>query len=677
MSTHRLRRGDAARETQMKPLLNGAATASIAVVVLFSSAVSADELPTNALSPVIVTATRSAQSENRLPATVTVITHDDIVASAATRIVDVLRGVAGAQITDFYGDGSQATVDLRGFGSAANATTLILVDGRRLNNTDIASPDLSSISLKDVERIEILHGSAGTLYGDQAVGGVINIITRNPDKLAVNGEVGGGSYGGQNIRASVANRIGAASFRLSGEARGADNYRDHNHDENENLLGRGGYDYGSGSVFLELGYVNQNLQTPGALFANEVAQDRRQSESVHSADFSQTRTGTQRINWRQSLFSAWSLETDLSHRRSTGTFRLSYAGTPATSNSTQDRNQWSLNPRVSGGFALPAGRAQVTVGIDAQHAEYALRSPFGLQTSDQRERDFYAQTSLPLWRTLVTTVGARTARVDNVVFDGYTFTQSTPFSDTRNAAEAGLSVKPMKNLRLYARYDSNFRFAKVDEFTSAGAPPASNTNPLKSQHGATYEVGSEWNSATLQLSATLFRLQLHDEIVFDPTTFANVNLDHTRRDGVTLDGGWQVLTWLKLSGSYSYINAQVDGGPLSGKQVPLVARQNGRFAIDLQLPQRFNAHIETLATGPRSFDGDFDNTLGKLSGYAVTNLALGKDWNHFRVSARVNNVLGREYSEYGSSGYDATFTEVETFYPSPGRNYWLSVAYSL
>lgn len=661
----------------MKTPLKGAVLAPVAAVLLFSGAVLADEIPTRSLSPVIVTATRSAQPENRLPATITVITHDDIVASAATRIVDVLRGVAGAQITDFYGDGSQATVDLRGFGSGANATTLILVDGRRLNNTDIASPDLSSISLKDVERIEILHGSAGTLYGDQAVGGVINIITRNPDKLAVNGEVGGGSYGGQNIRASVADRIGGASFRLSGEARGSDNYRDHNHDENENLLGRGGYDYGSGSVFLELGFVNQNLQTPGALFANEVAQNRRQSESVHSADFSQTRTGTQRIGWQQSLFGDWALETDLIHRRSTGTFRLSYSGSPATGDSTQDRNQWSLNPRVSGGFSLPAGRAQVTVGIDAQHAEYALRSPFGLQTADQRERDFYAQTSLPLWRTLVATVGARTARVDNVVFDGFTFTRSTPFSDTRNAAEAGLSFKPVKNLRLYARYDSNFRFAKVDEYTSAGAPPASNTNPLKSQHGATYEVGSEWTTAALQLSATLFRLQLHDEIVFDPTTFANINLARTRRDGITLDGGWQALPWLKLSGSYSYLDAQVDGGTLAGKEVPLVARQNSRLAIDLKLPRRFNAHIETLATGSRRFDGDFDNSLGKLPGYSVTNLALGKDWDHFRVSARLNNVLGRAYSEYGSAGFDASFNEVETFFPSPGRNFWLSLAYSL
>lgn len=638
----------------------------------------ADDAPTQ-LQPVLVTATRSAQTENRLPGSVTVISRADIDHSAANNVAEVLRGVGGAQITDFYGNGTNATIDLRGFGDAAGSSTLILVDGRRLNNSDIASPDLASIALKDVERIEIIHGSAGTLYGDQAVGGVINIITRDPKGLRANADLGLGSYRGKQARASVEDRIGGASFRVSGEILGTDNYRAHNHDEYENGLARGGYDYGAGSVFLEWGYTNQRLQTPGALLAAEMDADRRQSIPTYANDFSNSRTNTQRLNWQQGLASDWSIEADINHRRSDGVFRQSFRGSaPATSDNTQDRNIWSFNPRVSGGFELPAGRALITAGIDTQHAEYALSSIFGVQSNNQRERDFYTQAVLPVVATLEATVGARVARVDNKVFDGFTFVTPTAFSDTQHAAEAGLAWKPVKNLRLFTRYDSNFRFAKVDEFTNAGALPSSNQNLLQTQRGATYEVGGEWNTASLQLSATLYSLRLRNEIVFDPNQFINVNLPHSRRNGLTLTSGWQVLEPLKLSASYSYLDAKVTSGSLSGKDVPMVARQNARVAADLKLPQQFTAFAEVLATGARRFSGDFSNGLDKLAGYSVTNLAMGKELGHFRFNARVNNVFGQKYAEYGSSAsFAPTFTPTESFFPSPDRNFWLSLAYSL
>ncbi len=625
------------------------------------------------LDTVIVTATRSAQAENRLPGSVTVISRADLDSSAANNVAEALRGVAGAQITDFYGNGTNATVDLRGFGDAAGSSTLILVDGHRLNNSDIASPDLSSIALKDVERIEIIHGSAGTLYGDQAVGGVINIITRDPKALRVNADIGLGSYRGKQARASAEDRIGGTSFRVSGEILGTDNYRTHNHDEYENGLARGGYDYGSGSVFLEWDYTNQRLQTPGALLAPEVAADRRQSFSDYQGDFSNSRTNAQRLNWQQALASDWNLEADLNHRRVDGIFRQSFRGSgPSTSNNTQDRNVWSFNPRVSGGFALPAGRALITAGIDTQHAEYALSSVFGVQSNDQRERDFYAQAVLPLVKTLEATVGARVARVDNNVFDGFTFTTPTAFSDTRHTAEAGLAWTPVKNLRLFTRYDGNFRFAKVDEFTNDGAAPGSNQNLLQTQHGDTYEVGGEWKTTALQLGATLYSLRLRDEIVYDPNQFININLDSTRRNGLTLTGAWQVLQSLKLSANYSYLDAQVTGGTVSGKEVPMVARNNARLAADASLPWALKAYAEVLLTGSRRLSGDFGNVDPKLPGYSVTNLALSRDISHFHLQARVNNVFAKSYSEYGTDSFSGP-----AYFPSPERNFWISLGYSL
>ncbi len=156
-------------------------------------ALPAGESPT-ALPDVLVSATRSAQSNVTVPASITIISREEIARSGARNLAEVLRGRGSVQVIDSFGDGSRTTVGMRGFGESANANTLIMVDGRRLNNIDISDPDLNSISLKDVERVEIIHGSAGTLFGDQAVGGVINVITRTPERLQAFGEARRGSY---------------------------------------------------------------------------------------------------------------------------------------------------------------------------------------------------------------------------------------------------------------------------------------------------------------------------------------------------------------------------------------------------------------------------------------------------------------------------------------------------
>jgi iron complex outermembrane receptor protein len=622
------------------------------------------------LDTLLVTATRSEQSSNRLPAVVTVITRDEIERSGAQHVVEILRTSGVAQVTDFYGDGSRAQVDLRGFGEGAHGATLILVNGRRLNNPDIATPDLSSVSLKDVERIEIIQGSAGALYGDQAVGGVINIVTRPVHDAAAEVALGGGSYGALGGRAQATQPLGDFTFRLSAEDRRTDNYRDHNELEYKNVFAYGEYALGKASrFFVEAGYVDEDLQTPGALFADEVEEDRRQSTSTFQNDFSDTRTTSVRLGTALALSANWQLEAEAAHRKSDGTFRLGFACCgPSTADSRQDREVNAINPRVTGRFPLPAGDALVTTGVDLQKAHYFLSSQIGVQTNEQDLRDAYAQIILPIVGTLEATLGARAARVDNEVFDGFTFVTPTRFHDSEAAAQLGLSLRPLEPLRLFARYDGNFRFAKVDEFTNAGAAPSSNQNPLKTQTGDSYELGGEWRRSAWNVQLSAYRLDLRNEIAFDPTTFTNVNLPPTRRDGQMLRAQWQALAALRLTLGYQHVDAEVRRGSFEGKDIPLVAAHSGVAAMDLALPASLDLHLEWLGTDERAFAGDFDNTLSTLPGHGVLNAALSRTQGNWRWSARVNNMLDREYSEYGAAGLDAGFNEAEAFFPSPGLN---------
>ncbi len=163
---------------------------ALATTLLFTCTAFADE------NVVVVSATRFAESDPRVPANVVVITADDIRATPATNVPDLLKAVAGVEVRPLYGAmGIDATVDLRGFGDTAGSNTMILLDGQRLNPIDSGAINWSTIPLGGIERIEIIRGAGTVLYGDRATGGVVNIITDKTGGTRASLQAIGGSYG--------------------------------------------------------------------------------------------------------------------------------------------------------------------------------------------------------------------------------------------------------------------------------------------------------------------------------------------------------------------------------------------------------------------------------------------------------------------------------------------------
>src|SRR5258705_13212720 len=126
----------------------------------------------------------------------TVITAEEIAHSPAQTLQEIIAETPGVQLTSLFGgvNGAKTSVDLRGFGAFATSNTLVLINGRRLNDVDMAGVDFSTIPRDSIGRIEITRGNSGAvLYGDNAIGGVINIVLKNavvgpPD--AIRGEAG-------------------------------------------------------------------------------------------------------------------------------------------------------------------------------------------------------------------------------------------------------------------------------------------------------------------------------------------------------------------------------------------------------------------------------------------------------------------------------------------------------
>ncbi len=642
-------------------------------------ALPAGESPT-ALPDVLVSATRSAQSNVTVPASITIISREEIARSGARNLAEVLRGRGSVQVIDSFGDGSRTTVGMRGFGESANANTLIMVDGRRLNNIDISDPDLNSISLKDVERVEIIHGSAGTLFGDQAVGGVINVITRTPERLQAFGEARRGSYDAYELRSGVTQRLeNGFSYRASIEKRDSENYRDSNELDYENYLGRLGFEHSSGSAFAELQHVREDLGTPGALFAEELAANRRQAAPGQEANFSDTETTVARIGGQQALGENWSLEAELTNRESESEFLLGFRTLPATDTNLQNRHLTSFNPRLVGAYPTRNGDILITLGHDVEWADYEIRSVLGGQRNDQRTRGTYGQAVVPILPGTSLTFGARHLEVENDLLDDgpfASFPAGRDIDDRKFVTEAGLSFRPDERWRMFVRRDENVRFVKVDEFlfTTPGVP-------LKTQTGESYEAGVEWADGGHRAKALVYWLDLDDEIAFDPSAGpfgfgANVNLESTRRKGVILEAAWQATARLRLAGTYSYIDARVRSGALKGNRVPLVARHVAFASVDYRLTPSWRVHAEVHGVSERVFSGDFDKVLGELPGYGVVNLLSEVRRGGWTFAVRVNNLLDNEYSDSGARSFDPiTFAPVESFFPSPERNFWLSVRY--
>jgi iron complex outermembrane receptor protein len=233
---------------------------------------------------VFVTASRVEEPTEEIPAYVSIITAEELTVSGQATLVEALDGLAGIHFRSSSGNAAQAEISMRGFGENSHGRVLVLLNGRRLNRPDMASVNWLEIPVENIERVEVVRGGSSVLYGDNAVAGVINIITREKKADDFQFQISSqyGSFNQNQERAGVTGTIGPVSVSANAEHSATDGFRDRSEYRS---LGGGitlGLDLDYLSSSLALSYNQLYYQLPGELSPAQFESD--PTQSVYPAD---------------------------------------------------------------------------------------------------------------------------------------------------------------------------------------------------------------------------------------------------------------------------------------------------------------------------------------------------------------------------------------------------------
>lgn len=587
----------------------------------------------------------------------TVITQQEMVAIGATSLSQVLQTLGGVQLQDTSGNGSQVLLSMRGFGANASSNTLLMVNGIPFTNPDLAPPDLNVIPIQEIEYIEIFAGSESVLYGDQAVGGIINIVTRRQTKNNVVLSCSVGSYNQHNCYVALNNQYKQLNYAISVATNHSDNYRDHNNYDQNLLSGKLDYSYQTGSIEFDYKIANEHMLYPGALTAEQVEADRRQANN--DTDFFKDWNGFYHIRQQQALNANWNLETDFARRDMHGSGVL-------FSPFTQARVIHFIKPQLKGTI----GKTILTSGLDFEYDKYDLNTDFGVTDDSLQKYGMFSLANISMTSSAVLSIGARAAQQNSQLV-------SSAESDTVNRAIAttlGATVTISPNTTVYLRRAGSFRFPKADE----NASTSPNVHGLKTQQGVAYETGIEKILPNSNTKFSLYQLNLKDEISFDPNQTpqdpfgTNRNLDPTIRRGFAISEKYQITDKITLGGQYSFVNARFQSGINAGKRLPLVSENNIHVGLDYEFMEYWNLYSEAIYTGNQFAANDDANITKPISGYTVYNFNVRYQYKKLTGAFRLNNVFNKFYDFY--SVFQPN-TESESFYPAPERNFLFTLKY--
>jgi iron complex outermembrane receptor protein len=707
--------------------LSGAALALAALLAKPASAQDVTQGNTVALPPIDVGATRTG-SGGIVGASTSVITAQDIESSPAQTLPDILQQQTGIQVQHLYSgtNGSFDMVDLRGFGAFGQSNTLILVNGRRYQDFDLQGFDFSAIPLNSIERIEITRGNSGAvLYGDGAVGGVINIVTKVKSAAPFSGKVEGlvGSYNYKEGRLSVSGASGPWSASLYSNAVGSSGYRTNSDLREENYVGNLNYTTLGWSGYLNVIGNQQRQDFPGGVlnastsFPFTLADPR---ETNTPFDFGNQQAinittgftatiapgadliidGGVRRKFQQSTFYNYFLNVFPYTYDASAAVPSSYINTGLTTTSFTPRfdiktQAFGVQNRLLTGFDF------YNTQYDSDRYEAPGDQAIHHYNIRQTTLALYAMNTASVLSNVDISFGGRVQNNMVSALDTYnasadplngtgsygTYPQAPPFdsSEWQWAAHLGYEYRINPVFGLFGRVARAFRLPNADERVGAGNPfglTAPANFDLKTQTSYDVEQGFRVNAGRFSFESSVYLMNLNDEIHFIPALGQDVNLDPTRRVGWETNVGYQVSNDVRLRGGLAYTQATFREGQYAGNEIPLVSPWSGNVGLSWNIIEKLLVFDVTgRFWSARRMDNDQANVQPEIPGNGTVDVKIGGTYDRFFWSAAVENLFNVDYFDYAiaSSGFPAgTFGPATpptigaySAYPQAGRTFLL------
>jgi len=639
--------------------------------------------PLRQVGEVTASATRGEREVLDVPGNVTVIDRDEIERSGARTLPELLRRQPGIFVTNTTTNPAGTIVDARGFnnGGGNGAGLLVLVDGRRANEPDTGSADWALLPLDMIESVEIVRGPASALYGDGAVAGILHIRTRpaeGPPRGALRGLYGRYETGGGSLRA--AGTFHEVTGGLFVEGLDTDGYRDRSAFDSFNAKGSL-----EGTLFDRVvigssgGHHHDDREFPGNLTEQEInVLGRRAAQPGTTKNRGEVDTWF----WDGWVEAALAPEMELRllpYFFTRDDFSRDVSILFGQFEIEDEKNQGGVDLELRVDKALFGLGNRLTLGASYLHDEIdrsSIGDFFSQRTNGRRNVvGAFAQEELWLRHDLLLAAGVR---YDHGSYDLETRDRLLDVSQDETpdfdawSPKASLTWRFLPVASAYVALARGFRLPDFDEdlpiifegFDPVGPPPVIIITPdLKLQQSDSVEIGTKLESEEATAGLSLYWMRVRNELLFDPLTFENRNIDRVRHRGIEVSGSYRPLSWLTLTGVYTFDDVRIeeDRDPaLEGARMPVTPKHRGTLAAFVGLPfppAWFDAELGANANlvGERILINDFRRELSELEAYQTVDLWLRVRRSFLEhlvasLAFAVRNVAGQRYEDVGAIG---------------------------
>jgi vitamin B12 transporter len=598
-----------------------------------------DSIKTYQLSDVVISATRTESLIRELASSITIIDSMEIKKRNKATIFDLLKDEYGISFTQEGGANKLASIYTRGSNSNH---TLVLVDGVEVNMVSDPgnSYDFSFLTPDNVERIEVLRGPQSTLYGSNAMAGVINIITRKGSgipKFLVEGE--GGSFGTYSGMAGLIGSIdifnysvSVSRFKTAGFSSASIRYGNSEKDgsDNNNLSTRFGLDLDDNfslNFLYRFSKGNSDYDQGGGFHGDDPTYVFNMEESVLRGE---ANLSLFEGLWRQTLgvsifrnVRKYSYDSTIFNPYST---RSIYEG-------HRVKYDWQNNIRLNDWNLMTLGIEAERQGVNSEY--YGSNLNDGASTTG-----LYLQDQISIQDNFFVTIGLR-------------LDKHNKFGQVTTYRIAPAYIIPETGTKFKFTYGTAFHSPSLFDLFA----PIYGNILLKPERNKGWDVGIEQNlnSHKLSFGLTYFTNQFENLFGSD-SAFKTINIDKAESYGVEFFTTGEITSQMKIKFNYTYTKATELSGP--EKDLPLIRRPNDRinFIVYYSFSDKLNVFTEIIYTGKRD-DKPFSSFAPfkvTLPPYGIVNLSAAYAiFSYLDIYGKVDNLFNADYEEiygYGTAG---------------------------